>query len=507
MKAAGKGAFGLAVWIAVSALPFLGNAASEDGGKNETLFFFDREMHFCAARPLPRLYVEIRRVLPVGSREWTEACKAALGELWSEKIEPYGAGLLVTLSGNPRPEEVVATAAALRNRDSVRFAYPLVETAAGPCVPLPRVEFSFDPRLSLQERDQICRTVEENLHDLFGSGWTGRVDKSGEGKGIVLGVPDPFLVARRLALSQAKGIRWALPSLETLRNPVEMTAALVRPGGEEAQSMAVLLGNRIELRLTVRVGPTAQIDRDAPLRSLSELAIRSTRGDALLPAFLERGEPREEIRGERREIRLPLRFYHTGEFRIELGSIPYREGDRPIRSTQSPALTLRVVGLAGEAVTLHPLKWFAGWSGQTRPVRGKEQGGPWLLLGLGLLLVTAGGWLAWTSWTEDRIRGRSSESGPAKVSEAAEWVRRARERWEQEEDLASVRKLAWRLLEKSRAGEASASSREICLSLLKESEAVFADGTCEESFETPGRNEVTNLLRLLEREVREEAKR
>ncbi|CAB4244008.1 protein of unknown function [Methylacidimicrobium sp. AP8] len=375
MKLLWAAGLGLLLGIAVGQLPLGVDTARGEPRKDRALFFYDRELRFCVATPLPRLYVEIRRVLPAGSRDWTEAWKAALGPLWAESVEARGAGVLVSLPADTPPEEIFASAASLRSRESIRFVYPLVETVAGPCVPLPRVEFAFDPRLSEQEKDEICREIHRELLDLFGAGWSGRVEKLAEGKGTAVEVPDPILVARRLALSQAKGIRWAVPVLDPLRSPVEVRAALVRPGGEEGESMTVLLGNLITLRVAVRVGPTARVEPDAASRSLSELSIRPVSGEALLPAFLERGEPQEEGGGPSREVRLPLRFYRTGEFRIEPGGVAYREADHPIRSVQAPPLTLRVIGLSGGAGSLHPLKPPpAGWNRQPRPAGPNPRG-------------------------------------------------------------------------------------------------------------------------------------
>ncbi|VVM06571.1 hypothetical protein [Methylacidimicrobium tartarophylax] len=499
----------LLLWIAGMGFPFGVDTVWGEQRKDEDLFFFDRELHFCAVARLPRLYVEIRRVLPSGSHEWTEAWKTALGDLWSEeKIEVYGAGVLLNLPGSPPPEKIVATAAALRNRESIRFAYPLVETTAGPCVPLPRVEFAFDPRLSLQERDEICRAIHRDLLDLFGASWAGRVEKLGESKGIVLEVPDPFLVARRLALSQAKGIRWAIPVLNALRSPVEVRAALVRPGGEEGESMSVLLGNLIYLRLMVKVDPTAQVERDAPLRSISELSIRPVSGEALLPSFLERGEPREEGGGASRQVWLPLRFYRSGEFLIEPGTVAYREADNPIRSSQAPPLTLRVIGLASGVIALHPLKLLPGWVDRATTVREAESPGPWLMLSLGALLMAAGGgWIVWANrirkdahWGEPMGARASGDSGTI-------LIRQARERWERERELASVRKLAWQLLEKGRSGKLSGPAQGLCHSLLEQSESLFADGALEESVGCAAERKVTELLLRLDGEAGEGARR
>ncbi|CAB4244007.1 protein of unknown function [Methylacidimicrobium sp. AP8] len=93
---------------------------------------------------------------------------------------------------------------------------------------------------------------------------------------------------------------------------------------------------------------------------------------------------------------------------------------------------------------------------------------------------------------------------PAAEAAAPLLIRQARESWERERDLASVRRFAWRLLEKRRSGELSAPAEELCRSLLAQSEVLFADGAGTAAVGGAAESRVGELLRRLEREAGQE---
>lgn len=483
--------------------------------KPQGYLFFDKDVRLQVAKPIPKLFIKLKNPPQVQPKQiahaWEEAVRKIFLHLPNQRpkrIETLEEGAVLHLPTTLSPQEIIDLGGALQRDPRVTFAFPIVLVDGLEHQVEEMIYLKLDERLTSAERKRIIDEIASELKGRAGLEDEGIVQHGSNELVYMIqlrfmrSVKDPFVLARRLALSRTKGITWAIPGLKRLTHPVTLDVSVeVIETGERGKDVSVLVGDRFVYILRITSKPPAELAYDKVMAAIQGLVVHRAGQKAFSPLFTRRGELKVQRQGDVWEGYLPLQIYKPGQYKLELPSLTYRDPriDKEVTIGLPPA-SVFIPSRAYGKQRVNPLKELSGISLSqiTPPHHTAPTSSP-------LLLRVVGGGAIFTGLLILAILLLRREPSPIPsqgqlltLRRYQDMVRNVGENLDHLEPVKvqEIRRMAWDLQVACRDGVLPASLQDFATQLLNLSEACFRPEAVAVDEET--RRKLTETLGALE---------